>query len=429
MQGGIVGQKEPLLCTPTPGPARKAGRRGIVTLMRRVMKWMFLVLALGLGVYLAGMVGRGIYKVVRPDPVPVTVYRLARGTVEETVTNSKAGTVKARRRAKISPEVGGRVESIGSRPGAQVRRGDVLLRIYAGDLKASLALAEQDLVTSRASGREACLAADLAKRDLKRTLDLKDESIVSVEVLDRLQSQSESSAARCDAARANAERAQAAVDLAHANLNKTVLRAPFDGVVADLKAEVGEWVSPSPPALPIPPVFDIIDPTSIYVSAPLDEVDAGKVRPGQTARVTLDPYPNRSFQGHVTRVAPYVQDIQEQNRTLEVEVDFDDAAFARTLLPGTSADVEVVLRSVENVLRVPTYALLEGDRVLVLDGGHLVARQVKTGMRNWEFSEAKEGLNEGEPVVVSLDRAEVKEGVRATIRDETGARKDGTGRT
>jgi len=393
------------------------------------MKWMFLVLALGLGVYLAGMVGRGIYKVVRPDPVPVTVYRLARGTVEETVTNSKAGTVKARRRAKISPEVGGRVESIGSRPGAQVRRGDVLLRIYAGDLKASLALAEQDLVTSRASGREACLAADLAKRDLKRTLDLKDESIVSVEVLDRLQSQSESSAARCDAARANAERAQAAVDLAHANLNKTVLRAPFDGVVADLKAEVGEWVSPSPPALPIPPVFDIIDPTSIYVSAPLDEVDAGKVRPGQTARVTLDPYPNRSFQGHVTRVAPYVQDIQEQNRTLEVEVDFDDAAFARTLLPGTSADVEVILRSVENVLRVPTYALLEGDRVLVFDGGHLVARQVKTGMRNWEFSEAKEGLNEGEPVVVSLDRAEVKEGVRATIRDETGARKDGTGKT
>jgi len=305
----------------------------------------------------------------------------------------------------------------------------VLLRIYAGDLKASMALAEQDLVTSRASAREACLTAELAQRDLKRTLDLKDERIVSVEVLDRLQNQSESSAARCEAARANAERAQAAVDLARANLNKTVLRAPFDGVVADLKAEVGEWVSPSPPALPIPPVFDIIDPISIYVSAPLDEVDAGKVRPGQTARVTLDPYPNRSFRGHVTRVAPYVQDIQEQNRTLEVEVDFDDAAFARSLLPGTSADVEVILRSVERVLRIPTYALLEGDRVLVFNGGHLVARQVKTGMRNWEFSEVQEGLNEGDPVVVSLDRAEVKEGVRATIRDETGARKDGTGKT
>ncbi len=400
-----------------------------MTLVRRVLRWTLVVAGLALAVFLLVAMGRGLYRLVWPDPIPVTVYRLARGTVEETVTNSKAGTVKARRRARISPEVGGRVESIGFRPGAQVHQGDVLLRIYAGDLKAALALAEQDLATSRASARESCLAADLAKRDLKRTLDLKDERIVSAEVLDRLQSQSESSTARCEAARANAERAQAAVDLARANLDKTVLRAPFDGVVADLKAELGEWVSPSPPALPIPPVFDIIDPRSIYVSAPLDEVDAGKVRPGQTARVTLDPYPNRSFMGHVTRVAPYVQDIQEQNRTLEVEVDFADEAFARSLLPGTSADVEVILRSVEKVLRIPTYALLEGDRVLVFNGGHLVARPVKTGMRNWEFSEVTEGLEEGEPVVVSLDRAEVKEGARATIRDETAAGKDGTGKT
>src|SRR5207245_1568634 len=187
--------------------------------------------------------------------------------------------------------------------------------------------------------------------------------------------------------------------------------------------------SPSPPALPIPPVYDLIDPTSIYVSAPLDEVDAGTIAAGLPARVTLDPYPHRSFEGTVTRVAPYVQDAEQQNRTLEVEVDFDDAAFARSLLPGTSADVEVILRSVEKVLRIPTYALLEGDRVLVFNGGHLVARQVKTGMRNWEFSEIQEGWKEGEPVVVSLDRAEVKEGVRATIRDETSARKDGTGKT
>src|SRR6266446_5415637 len=285
---------------------------------------------------LAAVVAVGVlmrYTVLRPDPVPVTVYRLTRGTVEETVTNSKAGTVKARRRAKISPEIGGRVAFIGFRPGAHVRKGEVLLRINDSDWKASLSLAEQDLATSRASAREACLAADLAARDLKRTLDLKDDRIVSVEMVDRLQSQSETASARCQAARANAERAQSAIDLARANLNKTVLHAPFDGVVADLKAEVGEWASPSPPALPIPPVFDIIDPSSIYVSAPLDEVDAAKVAPGQPARVTLDPFPNRSFPGRVTRVAPYVLDVEQQNRTLEVEVDFDAAAFARTLLP------------------------------------------------------------------------------------------------
>ena len=103
-----------------------------------------------------------------------------------------------------------------------------------------------------------------------------------------------------------------------------------------------------------------------------------------------------------------------------------DAGFARTLLPGTSADIEIILKAVENVLRMPTYALLEGDRVLVFNDGHLKAVEVKTGMRNWEFTEVKEGLQEGERVVVSLDRAEVREGARASIRDEMSAPKDGT---
>jgi HlyD family secretion protein len=203
------------------------------------------------------------------------------------------------------------------------------------------------------------------------------------------------------------------VALADANLDKTVLRAPFDGVVADLKAELGEWVSPSPPALPIPPVYDIIDPSSIYISAPLDEVDAGRVKSGLPARVTLDPFPGQSFRAKVVRVAPYVLDIEQQNRTLEIEVEFEDAAFSRTLLPGSSADVEVILKAVDGVLRIPSYALLEGNRVLVLDHGKLEGRAVQVGLRNWQYAEVQGGLAEGDAVVVSLDRAEVKEGARA----------------
>jgi HlyD family secretion protein len=381
----------------------------------RLPGWSKLLLVLAA----AGAVGVLLrFTVLRPDPVPVTVFRVSRGSVEETVANSKAGTVKARRRSKISPEVGGRVVFIGARAGQQVRRGEILLRINDSDLKASLALAKQELATSRATAREACFTAELAERDLKRTRDLKDERIVSAELLDRLESQRDSARARCDATGAAVERARAAIDLADANLRKAILRSPFDGVVADLRTEVGEWASPSPPALPIPPVYDIIDPTSIYISAPLDEVDAAKVAPGLPARVTLDPFPNRSFEGRVTRVAPYVQDVEQQNRTLEVEVDFKDPAFARALLPGTSSDVEVILRTAGNVLRIPTYALLEGDHVLMFDDGVLRDRKVTTGLRNWEYAEVKEGLKEGDRVVVSLDREEVKKGARAEVKSE-----------
>ena len=356
----------------------------------------------------------------RQKPVAVTVFRAARGRVEETVANSKAGTVTARRRARISPAIGGQVAFLGARKGATVKAGDVLLRIADQDLRANLDLARGEVRTSEATGREACTTAAQAERDLQRSEHLRGENIVSEEILDRIRSTRDAAQARCEAARAATERAKAAVALAQANLEKAVLRAPFDGIVADLKTEVGEWVSPSPAALPIPPIFDIIDPSSIYVSAPIDEVDAGRVRAALPSRVTLDPLPGKSFPGKVVRVAPYVQDLEAQNRTLEIEVEFDDAAFSRTLLPGTSADVEVILAAVDNVLRVPSYAILEGGRGLVLEDGVLKSRPVEVGMRNWEYAEIRSGLKDGEPVVVSLDRAEVKEGARAVEQPAAG---------
>lgn len=366
--------------------------------------------------------GWGIVAIVfRPPPVPVTLKAVDRGTVEETVSNSKAGTVTARRRAKIAPAIGGQVEFIGPREGSSVKAGEVLLRINDRDLRANLTLAKQEVVSAEATAREACFAATQAGRDLDRNTKLKDDQIVSEDILERLRSQRDGAEARCEAARAATERSRAAVSLADANLEKTVLRAPFDGIVADLKAELGEWVSPSPAALPIPPIYDIIDPSSIYISAPLDEVDAGRVAAGLPARVTLDPFPGKSFTAKVVRVAPYVLDIEQQNRTLEIEVEFDDAAFSRTLLPGTSADVEVILKAVKDVLRIPSYAILEGGKVLVLNGGTLHARAVTTGLRNWEFAEVTGGLAEGDKVVVSLDRAEVKEGERAVEAPAGGA--------
>jgi len=361
--------------------------------------------------------------VFRPAPVPVTVHRVEKGRVEETVVNSRAGTVKAGRRATLSAELGGRVAALPARKGKAVRAGDVLLRIADGDYRAQLAVQESAVVSAKATEREACQSAEQAARELARNERLARDQIVSEDILDRVRTARDTSAAGCDAARARGAQAAAAVDLARVTLEKTVLRAPFDGVIADVTTEVGEWITPSPPGLPIPPVLEILDTSSIYVSAPLDEADVGKVASGLPARITLDAYPGRSFASCVTRVAPFVLDVKEQNRTFDVEASFEDAAFAGTLKPGLSADVTVVLRTVEGVLRVPGYALLEGDHVLLLRDGRLVRVPVKTGLRNWDFVEISGGLAEGDLVVVSLDRAEVKEGARAAIAKSPGPAK------
>jgi HlyD family secretion protein len=115
----------------------------------------------------------------------------------------------------------------------------------------------------------------------------------------------------------------------------------------------------------------------------------------------------------VARVAPYVLDVEAQNRTLEIEVELDDRERAAGLLPGTSADVEVILEARENVLRIPTSALLQNERVLVLEQGRLAERQVELGLRNWQFAEVRSGLEAGEEIVVSLDRVEIEAGARA----------------
>jgi HlyD family secretion protein len=355
---------------------------------------------------------------LRKDPVPVTIFRVAPGRVEETVTNSKAGTVKTRRRAALSPEIGGRIEVLPVRKGDRVRKGQLLVRLASADFNAQVRTQQRSMEAARAGENEACQRAQQAERDLARMVALAGDRLVSQELKEQAQSQRDAAAAACEASRARVQQGQAMLEFARVNRGKTELRAPFDGVVADLRGEVGEWITPSPPGVPIPPLLELLDPDAIYVSAPLDEVDVGRVRAGQVVRVTIDAFPGRPISGRLTRVAPYVMDVQQQSRTFEVEVDLDDTAFARTLLPGSSADVEVILDARDGVLRVPSYALIDGKKALVLRDGTLVAVPVEIGLRNWGFAEVRRGLAAGDAVVVSLDRADVKEGARARVGEE-----------
>jgi len=350
-----------------------------------------------------------------PRPVEVEVVAVERGAVEATVTNSKGGTVSARRRAHLSTEIGGRVVSIPRQEGDLVSRGDVLLRLDDSDYQARLELGRREIEAAEANQDQACLAAEQATREYERNRSLAERRIISENVVDRLKSNAATTAAACAAAKVGVAAAHAAIDVLTTELAKTTLYAPFDGIIAQLNTEVGEWITPSPPAMPIPAVIDLIDPTSIYISAPMDEVDSARMQAGQTVKVTIDPFPDQTFAGLVARVAPYVVDIEAQNRTVEVEVELADVEFAAQLLPGTSADVEIILEVREDVLRIPTATLMEGSAVMVIENGLLILKPVSTGLRNWDFIEITDGLSAGDEIVSSLDRTEVQPGARAVV--------------
>jgi len=367
--------------------------------------WVVLLL-LALGAALAWWLGR-------PKPVSVLTASVGRGTVEATVANTRAGTVEACQRTKLSTIAGGRIEVLAVKEGDKVRKGQLLMRLWNDDQQAEQAFARAQLDTSRRRVAEACTLADLARREFKRQEQLFQQGFISDGALDNLRSQADARVAACATAKSDVAQAQARINVVGTASQRTVLVAPFDGTVAKIVGEVGEYSTPSPPGVAMPPAIDLIDETCLYVAAPMDEVDAPKIAVGQPVRITLDALPGKSFAGKVRRIAPYVTAVEKQARTVEVEVNFDDPQAAGRLLVGYSADVEVILDVRKDVLRVPSSALLQGARVLLLQDGRLVERSVTTGLANWEHTEVTQGLQGGERIVTSLDRAGVKDGAAA----------------
>ncbi len=352
----------------------------------------------------------------QPQPLEVNVAIAAAGRVEATVANTRAGTVKACRRAKLSPQGGGQIARLRVREGDRVRAGQVLLELWSADLAAQERQAEEQIHGARAHRSEACAAAAAARREAQRQQQLAGQGFVSPAKVDAAVSEAEVREAGCRAGESDIATAQARLATARATLSRSVLKAPFAGIVAEVTGEQGEYTTPSPPGIPTPPAIDLIDDTCLYVSAPIDEVDAPKIRVGLTARIALDAFPGRHFQGRVQRIAPYVLEVEKQARTVEVEVSFTRPDELKSLLVGYSADAEIILEARDNVLRIPTQALLEGNKVLLLREGVLQEQAVVAGLANWQHTEISRGLQAGDQVVVSLEKEGVKAGAHAVAK-------------
>lgn len=370
-------------------------------------KW-GLILGIGLGVVLV------IGYFLRPKPLPVSLWTVEPGKVEATVSNNRAGTVKACRRAKMSPQAGGQISQLKVKKGQRVQKGQILMELWHEDLHAQEDLAIEQSKTAQSHVKEACALADAAKRDAERNVQLKQQGFISSQILDRSQTDAKARQASCDAAKGEVEQSEARIKLARAALDRMMLRAPFSGIVADISGELGEFSTPSPPGIPTLPAIDLIDDSCLYVSAPIDEVDASVVKVGQPSRITLDAIKDHTFAGTVKRIAPYVVDLEKQARTVEVEVGFNDVPKDENLLVGYSADLEIIHETHDNVVRIPTQYLLEGRKVMLYKpNGVLEEREVKTGISNWQFTEVLAGLQPGDQIVTSLEQKGVKPGVRA----------------
>lgn len=386
--------------------------------MRRVIHYLILLLLVAAAIAAA-------WYGTRPQPIDVRLASVAQGKVESIVANTRSGTVKPCRRARLAPSIGGQIAELPVTEGQRVARGQLLLALWSEDLKARLQLARSEADAAASKVEAACLRTAHAEREAQRLEKLRKRGVASVDEADQGRTEALAQVADCAAARATVEVKKAQIGLAEARLSRTRLTAPFAGVIAEVTGELHEYVTPSPPGIPTPPAIDLIDDQCFYVSAPIDEVDAPRVVVGQTARIALDAFGKHHFDGVVRRIAPYVLDFEKQARTVEIEVEFDDTGSdddERPMLAGFSADVEVIVDRHDPVLRLPTEALMEDDFVYVFEDqgegqGRLRRRAVTAGLSNWQWTEVLDGLAEGRRVVVSLAEEGLADGVVATAAD------------
>jgi HlyD family secretion protein len=348
----------------------------------------------------------------RERAIEVETTSVGTGPVEDIVVNSEAGTVKARSRARLGVESVGRVALIPHREGSTVKAGDLLLGLESTTERTRLEATRRNaevLVATLAGARS---SAKLAQTSMDRIASLHSRGLASQAQLDEIREQTERAQSEVRAAEARLRSSETAVRLAQDELTHGEIRAPFDGTIAQRLVEIGEEVSPGQPLL------ELVSLSRVYASAPIDERDAGRLQVGLPVRVTVDTYSGVVWKSRLTRISPVVEAAKEQNRTQEIEADLPADSTRPHPRPGMTADVEVVLERRDRVLRVPTLAVIDGQRVFVIEKGRAVSRDVKVGLRSWEWSEVLSGLRDGERVITSLDQAGLKEGVRVQVREK-----------
>ena len=369
---------------------------------------------MGLGALL--LVAVLVFWATRPERVEVTLLEVERGVVEQSVANTRAGTVEACQRARLSMPMGGQISRLLVTEGDHVEQGQLLMTLWNLDRAARLSETRAAQVSAVAERQSLCIVARSDDREGKRLAGLATKKLISAESADLARSRAEASAASCEAGKARELQAAASVELAQALLDQTELRAPFSGIVADVTGELGEYVTPSPPGIPTPPAIDLITDDCHYISAPIDEVDASRIAVGMPVRVNLDAFRGVNFDARVTRIAPYVVDYEKQARTVTVEAELNELPNHIKLLAGYSADMEVILDSNADTLRIPSEVILDGRFVLIVNSrGYLEKRDITTGLANWRYSEVTSGLAAGDRVVANVGIAGVVEGARAEV--------------
>jgi HlyD family secretion protein len=343
----------------------------------------------------------------RGAAVEVEVARVQKRPVfRSTVTAS--GEIVAERYADVGSSVMGKLVSLPVKEGDRVRRGQVVARIdsvpASSERDAATALlraVEADQVAARARAEDAA-------RALARGRELRGQGLLPQADFDGLQAAADAAAAQADAAARRAAQARAQLARAADLLGKTEIVSPLDGTVTRLPVREGEMVVIGIQNMPGTTIMTISDLAEINAEVKVAEAEILNVKVGQTATVTLEALPGRTFAGEVVEVGASALPLVGAGaaaREFKVKVRVKDPQEG--LRPGLTGDAEILVGEMKDALAIPLQAVVlrgeagrERPGVFVGDGKTARFLPVETGMIGGLEIEVKKGLEEGREIVV-----------------------------
>lgn len=372
------------------------------------------------GVLLCGaLAGGAVWWFSRPKPVPVqtALVREVNTGGQRTLLNA-SGYVTARREATVSSKVTGKVVEVLVEEGMRVEEGQVLARLDSSNVEANLRLAEAQLAAARSGLDETRVRLEEAEREFRRVSQLAEEQIASAADLDRARSEVRSLEARLDQQSAQVRVAESQVGVWKQQLEDTIVRAPFAGIVTAKNAQPGEMISPisAGGGFTRTGICTIVDMDSLEIEVDVSESYINRVEAGQPVVATLDAYPDWRIPAHVIAIIPTAD---RQKATVQVRVGFEE--LDARILPHMGVKVAFQSSGEEGEeagggIVIPKEAVFEENGrsyVWIVQAGRIERRAITIANELNDQAAVAAGLRPGERVVLNPP-AGLEEGAAVT---------------
>lgn len=331
---------------------------------------------------------------------------------QELVTLTATGYLVAQRRAAVASKASGRLVYLGVGEGSRVKAGDLLARLDARDVSAQFEAATANIAVAQGQLAQAQAELSDAKAAAQRTRDLVSRQFVSPASLDTAQAREQAAAARLESANAALRNARSLATAARAAVEETTLTAPFDGVVVNKSANVGDVITPFSNAIDAKgAVLTLADLSTLEAEVDVSESNLARVTIGQACELTLDALPDERYPGQVVSIVPA---IDRAKATVKVKVRFDrlDDRF----LPDMSVKVGFLSRPAQAEERSPRLMLpataIRDGQVFRIDAEQVArAAPVQTGRQSNSLIEILSGVQAGDQVVNPIP-ADLRDGMR-----------------